>query len=267
MTMAAPFKKGLDYWSRPIDFGEDNRLIVPRKEYGYSAVNVDEILLDILFKNEGYFIDYSNKNNVIWDIQKRLQGKYQPQFEVIERIIECLVACGLFSGDQFKHEIITSRWAQKVYYKATVPRKSLDINFNIWLLNEDDMKDLSTLSTILKKYINRPNNPDNRPNYPDNLLDNPESKVKQIILDDEDARGNLLDSIEAFISDFERIYYKTNEVQKSRLIDMYERYGLLRMNDAFEETAKRPIRDPIAYMEVYLRNEALKEASHKNLFN
>lgn len=179
--MAAPSKEGLDYFPFDVDLLTDRKLRRVKLKYGYLAPIVYIALLSILYKDKGYYIDYSDnkKDDVIWDILNLLQGKYQPMAEAVAEIIEELVACELFSGDQFNSKIITSIRAQRTYYRSTVDRKAVDIDFDKWLLSESEMKALSEKSVILHNFINRPINRVNRPINGVNYPINPQSKVKE----------------------------------------------------------------------------------------
>lgn len=187
--MARPIKKGLDYF--PVDVGimADKKLRRIKMEYGHMGFSVYFALLCLIYEDEGYFIDYSdnNKDDVIWGIMEYLQGRHQPTAETIADVIERLVACELFSGEQFSSNILTSKRIQSTYYMATVERKTIDVNFDIWLLSEEEMRAMSKSSVILRNFLNRPINQVNRPINPINRPTNPqrekeieiESKVRE----------------------------------------------------------------------------------------
>lgn len=187
--MARPIKKGLDYF--PVDVGimADKKLRRIKMEYGHMGFSVYFALLCLIYEDEGYFIDYSdnNKDDVIWGIMEYLQGRHQPTAETIADVIERLVACELFSGEQFSSNILTSKRIQSTYYMATVERKTIDVNFDIWLLSEEEMRAMSKSSVILRNFLNRPINQVNRPINPINRPINPqrekeierESKVRE----------------------------------------------------------------------------------------
>ena len=163
--MARPIKKGLDYF--PVDVGimADKKLRRIKMEYGHMGFSVYFALLCLIYEDEGYFIDYSdnNKDDVIWGIMEYLQGRHQPTAETIAEVIERLVACELFSGEQFSSNILTSKRIQSTYYMATVERKTIDVNFDIWLLSEEEMRAMSKSSVLLRNFVNRPINQVNRP--------------------------------------------------------------------------------------------------------
>lgn len=164
--MPGQYKEGLEYFSFSVGLLEDRKFRRVKLKYGYLAPMVYIALLSILYKDKGYYIDYGDdkKDDVIWDILNFLQGKYQPTAETVAEIIEELVACGLFSDDQFNSKIITSTRAQKMFYHATVDRKAVKVDFDKWLLTEEDMRAISEKSLILHNFINRPINEVNRPN-------------------------------------------------------------------------------------------------------
>lgn len=177
--MPAPYKQGLDYYPREIGMMKDRKFRKPRMRHGYVVNEIFDALLDLIYGDKGYYLDYSESDDVIWEIQQYLFGKYHVSTEEIAEIIEELVACELFSGDHFRSKILTSRRVQKTFYTATVDRKAIDIDFGIWLLTEEEMRKLSSKSIILDKFINRPINAVNQPNNGVNRPNNPQSKVKE----------------------------------------------------------------------------------------
>lgn len=179
--MAAPYKQGLDYYPRDIGMMKDRKFRKPRMKHGYVVNDVYDALLDLIYGDKGYYLDYSEPDDVIWEIQQYIFGKYQVSTEEIAEIIEELAACGLFSGDRFRSKILTSKRIQRVFYKATVDRRAIDMDFGIWLLSESEMKELSSKSMILEKFINRPNNGVNQPNNEDNQPIHPQSRGKERI--------------------------------------------------------------------------------------
>jgi hypothetical protein len=179
--MAAPTKAGLDYFPFDVDLLVDRKLRRPKMKYGYLATLVYISLLSMLYKDKGYYIDYSDnhKDDVVWGVMESMQGKYQPTSETVVEIIEDLVACELFSDDQFKSKTITSIRAQRTYYRSTVDRKAVEIDFDKWLLTEIEMRAISEKSIVLRNFINRPINEVNRPINVVNKPINPQSKVKE----------------------------------------------------------------------------------------
>ena len=172
--MAAPTKKGLDYYPRDINLMMDRKFRKPKMKYGYLAIVIYDALLELIYGDEGYYVRYSesNKDDVAWDILDRIRGKYNVESETIYEVIEMLVECELFSDYHFKQGIITSKRIQKVYYKSTVERKNVEVDKKIWFLTISEMETISSKSSILSFFINQPINEDNQPI-------NSQSKVKE----------------------------------------------------------------------------------------
>lgn len=150
-------KVGLDFWLRDVRLFQDPKLRRPRQQFGYLAPYVYECLLDILYGDKGYYIDYRGdaRDDVIWQLTELTQGRYAVTVETMASVIDSLVACGLFSGDLFKRGFITSKRAQKGYFSATLGRSAVQVNFDIWLLSEEEMRELnpSGKSFVLRSFI------------------------------------------------------------------------------------------------------------------
>jgi len=175
------YKQGLDYFPFTIGLLKDRKLRKPKLKYGCIVNDIYLSLLELIYGDKGYYILYNEetKDDIIWEILENLQGKYCPTAETVEQVIGDLVACGLFSGDHFKSEILTSKRIQQTYYSATVERKAVEIDFGIWFLTKEEMEKLSTKSLIFAKFLNRSNEQDNRSNEQDNRSNEQESKEKK----------------------------------------------------------------------------------------
>lgn len=177
--MAAPSKRGLDYFPLSVHLLDEPKLRRPKMKYGYLAVVVFISLLGQLYRDKGYYLDYRDPDAVIWQVQSDLQGRFQPDQDTVAEVIGALVACGLFSDDLYQRGIITSRMAQETYYRATATRKTVDIDDSIWLL---DMVDMETISAKHCYYLKRLNELNNGVNQADNAVNEmiyPQSKVKK----------------------------------------------------------------------------------------
>lgn len=181
--MARPIKKGIDYFPVDVSIMSDKKFRRAKMKYGYLAFGVYFALLCLIYEDEGYYIDYSeeHREDVLWGIMEYLQGRYQPTVETIEEVVELLVACELFSGDLWEAKILTSKRIQATYYMATVERKTIDIDFGLWLLSEGEMKAMSKSSVILRNFINRSNNLVNRSNNSVNRSNNTQREIEREI--------------------------------------------------------------------------------------
>lgn len=181
--VAAPQKRGLDYYPRDVGVLKDRKFIKAKIKYGYLAIVVYDALLEMVYSDKGYYLDYlteEEKEGVAWDILDSVRGKYPVEAETIYGVIEMLVECKLFSHDYFKQGIITSKRIQETYYKCTVERKNVKVDPKIWLLDIDEMKAISVKSSILSFFVNCLINEVNQPNNGDNQSNNSQNKVEEI---------------------------------------------------------------------------------------
>lgn len=182
--MAAPKKRGLDYFPFEIGLLQDRKLRKLKMQYGTIATTTYLSILEMIYGDKGYYLEYAeNKDDVIWQVLEIMQGRFQPAAETVSDVIDGLVDVQLFSADYYP-KIITSKRVQQTYYSATVDRKAVDIDFEIWMLSEEEMRALSSKSFILQEFINRPINGVNRPINGVNRPNNSQSKVKYNISHD-----------------------------------------------------------------------------------
>lgn len=184
--MARPIKSGLDYFPHDVGLFADRKFRPLRKRYGYLAPMVYVVILELIYGDKGYYLDYSDSESVLLDIEERLSGKYQPEAETLELLICDLVAQGLLSHDHFERQILTSKRIQVSYYKATVDRKEVFVDPDIWILDAEEMLKHSKRHPLLNSMgisasdgVNRSNNSINRSNNSVNRSNNPQSKVKE----------------------------------------------------------------------------------------
>lgn len=169
--MPAPTKEGLDYFPFDVDLLDNDDLDFLREKYGVVVNDVYIALLTLLYRKKGYYIPYetaAEKNDCIWYVFKRVRGgKYSIKSEAIPRVIEAIVAQGLFSGSCFP-KIITSERAQRTYYSATVERKleSFNIIPEYWLLSDMEMRKLSKKHPYYL-YLHSENKSDEKPSKSD----------------------------------------------------------------------------------------------------
>lgn len=232
--MPAPNKVGLDYFSFDVDLLRDRKLRKPKMKFGYLATVVYIALLCMIYEDKGYYLDYSDKDDVIWQIIEYLQGKYTPDYDTVAEVIACLVECELFSGYHFKQGTITSRRIQRNYYSATVSRKTVDIDDCKWLLTMEEMKSLSAKHCYYQKKHSQANNGVNQANNGVNQANNPQSKLNQSKLNEsilnyskEKSKGDGgCGCYKSPISLFEEIKAAPlNEYEITRLAEIVDEYG------------------------------------------
>ena len=269
--MPAPSKRGLDYFPFSTDLLGDVKLRRPKMKYGYLAPMVYISLLSLLYRDKGYYIDYREKDDVIWQILNDLQGKHQPTQETVADVIDDLVACGLFSGDLYQAGIITSLRSQTTYYKVTVDRKTVDINEKYWLLDLEAMKALSAKHCYYLKCLNQPNNGVNRPingvNQPIKKQSKVnKSKVKESKVNYDAAAGDNNNNLT--LSNIYELYGKAvnrslTTIESESFSSLAKEYGV---NNTFTATMRALERDKtaIAYIRKILENQSKDKGKYRS---
>lgn len=207
-----PPKIDLDWFPLDCYALSDPKLRRARQEYGYLAIVVYLELLCILYRDKGYYIEYNDqtRDDVIWTIRNDVLsgGKYEPTADTIRKLIDCLAACRLFSHDLYRAGFITSHRAQEQYYKRVKSRKDARINPSIWLLTEDEMRDISPSNPIYvnlflnaKTELSAPETPLSAPEIPQKKRE--ENKEKQNIIN-HSIRNDI--SLRSFTERFEELF-------------------------------------------------------------
>lgn len=254
-------KQGLDYFPFDVGLLSDPKLRRPRQKYGYLAQMIYIALLCILYRDKGYYIPYGGekRDDVIWQINDMLNGRYAVTMETISMVIDELAACELFSGDLYSRDIITSKRSQKAYYTATVDRKYVDINFDIWLLSESDMKKLSSKSVILGSFISRPINEENRTenveNQPSGAQSREQKSREKQSTEKYSKAENSRERADALTADLEELI--ETEIDRNFRLDIARMMEAGMRNEVFynaaERTADNRPKNPAAYLRTILQ--------------
>lgn len=257
-------KVGLDFWLRDVRLFRDPKLRRPRQEYGYLALVVYEHLLDILYSDKGYYIDYRGeaRDDVLWQLLEIVQGRYVVTAETLASVIDSLAACELFSGDLYRRGFITSKRAQKGYFSATLSRKSQQIDFDIWLLSEDEMRELnpSGNSFVLQSFIShrkkRVSQSENRISQPESTQSREEQIREEQIRVEHSRAENSRERADALAADLERII--GTEIDRNFRLDIARLMGLGMQDAVFLDAARqvasgKAVRKPAAYLRTILQ--------------
>jgi hypothetical protein len=154
IAMGRKPKVGLDYFLCDVNWMNDRKFRHVKQKYGYFAPYLYQILLSLIYQDKGYYFDIKNKDDAVWEIQRYLHGRYSPDAETVQRLIDDLVACELFNRDLYENEhILTSRRVQEEYYNSTTKRRAVSIHWKYWLLSEEDMRLMSSNHIILQNFI------------------------------------------------------------------------------------------------------------------
>ena len=144
-------KQGLDYYAHSIGMTTGVRMSSIRRLYGSVGVDVWLTLLDLIYKDRGYYLPYSQfeRSDVLWEISGRLRGKDSPDEETVGKIIDELIHEGFFDLDMVGEGILTSVQIQEQFYLSTLKRKHVEIEQQYWLLSIARMTILAKKSPIL----------------------------------------------------------------------------------------------------------------------
>jgi hypothetical protein len=167
-----PCKTGLDWFPFEVSLLTDRKLRAPRAHHGRLAVLVYEALLSLIYADKGYYLKYEGKcrEGIEFDVADMTIGKEPAKTAEIREVIAELVANNLFDAKLFEQGILTSKRIQKTFYNAAAQRKKIIIDWDIWLLSEADMRDISQTGPILKCYLKRLDIGNNRPNNSQSIL-------------------------------------------------------------------------------------------------
>jgi len=125
--MARPQKKGLDYFSLDCHMNDEVGLIVG--DYGMEGFGVLIQLFQVIYGNEGYFMNWGKKE------QKLFSYRVRVDLETVVNIANDCLEWDIFSSDKHKEfNILTSHRIQEHYMVATHRRKDIKMLENYSLL-------------------------------------------------------------------------------------------------------------------------------------
>ena len=142
-----------------------------------------ECLLDIAYGDKGYYIAYSGegREDTLWQLREYTAGLENVTIETLAAVVDQLAASGLFHAALYERGFLTSKRIQMGYFLATVTRNAVPINFDIWLLTEQEMreKNPSGKSFVLRAFISRTENAIYRTENAIYCTENPQSREEQ----------------------------------------------------------------------------------------
>lgn len=246
----------------------DPKLRRARQEYGYLAIVVYLELLCILYRDKGYYIEYNDqtRDDVIWTIKSDVLsgGKYEPTDDTIRKLIDCLAACRLFSHDLYQAGFITSHRAQEQYYKRVKNRKDARIDPDIWLLTEDEMRDISPSNPVYLNSFLRAKTELSAPKTQLLAAEIPQKK-KEKNNEEQSILNHCIEnniSLRSFIEQFEKLFGTIPSVGILSIAGKRKEAGLTdemlidAVSIAYENLQKRPGVDIQAYTCGVLKNYA-----------
>lgn len=120
-------KSGIDFF--PLDVCLDKKFELIEAEYGLTGFGVIVHLLQEIYGKEGYYIEWTEEVALLFARRCGLGGG------VVSEIIEASIRRGMFDKEIYdKYHVLTSRGIQKRYFEAVSRRKSLEVDYNILLV-------------------------------------------------------------------------------------------------------------------------------------
>lgn len=121
-------KAGLDYF--PLDVTMDAKMELIEAEFGLTGFGVIVHLLQEIYGKAGYYIEWTNEVALLFARKVGLGGS------AVSEIVDASIRRGMFDKEIFdKYQILTSKGIQKRYFEAVSRRKSLEVDFNILLVD------------------------------------------------------------------------------------------------------------------------------------
>ena len=120
-------KSGIDFF--PLDVCLDKKFELIEAEFGLTGFGVIVHLLQEIYGKEGYYIEWTEEVALLFARRCGLGGS------VVSEIIEASIRRGMFDKEIYdKYHCLTSRGIQKRYFEAVSRRKSLEVDYNILLV-------------------------------------------------------------------------------------------------------------------------------------
>ncbi len=147
--MARPIKTGIDYFSMDSNWVYDEKVLLLKEDFGNTGFWVWSCLLSKIYSEKGYYIDFSNKDNVVI-FAKRVCSE---QVNLVKEIINGCIRRGLFdSAVSNMFNVLTSKRIQENYLFATNDRRNHGTIIN--LIEEFILIDIKKFQNvkIVKRY-------------------------------------------------------------------------------------------------------------------
>ena len=121
-------KSGLDFF--PLDVCLDKKFELIEAEYGLTGFGVIVHLLQEIYGKEGYYIEWTEEVALLFARKVGLGGS------VVSEIIEASIRRGMFDKEMYdKYHVLTSKGIQERYFEAVNRRKTLEVDYNILLVD------------------------------------------------------------------------------------------------------------------------------------
>lgn len=133
--MARPTKQGIDYFPLDVQFDEKIELLIAEK--GALAVSVLITVWQLIYKNEGYYIEYSD------DLFLLIKRRIMIDEKLIKEILDAAIKRNVFNQTmKNKYSILTSKALQKRYSIASRLKKRINIISEYMLIDIPDVDNI-----------------------------------------------------------------------------------------------------------------------------
>lgn len=133
--MARPIKKGIEYF--PLDTQFDDKIELLIAEKGAISLSILITLWQLIYSNEGYFIDYNE--DLIFLIKRRLLIDET----LISDVINATIKRNIFDKDLYEqYKILTSKAIQKRYFLISKKKKNLVVKKEFFLLDINEYSNI-----------------------------------------------------------------------------------------------------------------------------
>ena len=121
-------KSGIDYF--PLDVTLNAKFELIEAEFGLTGFGVVVHLLQEIYGKAGYYIEWTEEVALLFARKVGLGGS------VVSEIIEASIRRGMFEKEKYdKYNVLTSKGIQERYFEAVSRRKTLEVDYNILLVD------------------------------------------------------------------------------------------------------------------------------------
>lgn len=121
-------KSGIDYF--PLDVTLNAKFELIEAEFGLTGFGVVVHLLQEIYGKSGYYIEWTEEVALLFARKVGLGGS------VVSEIIEASIRRGMFDKEKYdKYHVLTSKGIQERYFEAVSRRKTLEVDYNILLVD------------------------------------------------------------------------------------------------------------------------------------
>nr|DAR54888.1 MAG TPA: protein of unknown function (DUF4373) [Caudoviricetes sp.] len=121
-------KSGINYF--PLDVTLNAKFELIEAEFGLTGFGVVVHLLQEIYGKAGYYIEWTEEVALLFARKVGLGGS------VVSEIIEASIRRGMFDKEKYdKYHVLTSKGIQERYFEAVSRRKTLEVDYNILLVD------------------------------------------------------------------------------------------------------------------------------------